>query len=596
MNADSMVRARPSPRLRIAVTVVLGWLVVAATALPASADVATNTLDTSPDRTLEQMSLQAGGPDGATAIVVLPQSGDGDPLCNIDPGETLTLSVISTNPTVATTSPAQISFTACDVPQPVTVHGVAGGTAEISVGIAFNDTGPGLYQNAANFAAVVSPPDPGAPSLASGSNPNDTGAFTLEWAASAVGDQPYTWGFVGCSNTHDTLWGYHDVSSKHMFWPSSFAGDGDPYNVGSYSYAIEGQVIQRWADPTLAEYSQDWAMFDRMKSVYDGGEDPPVVWVELCENINPDSQSGTYHVSDYGEILALLSTLRQHAPTSLVYMSPLQSYEANPDGTLVCTLMNGVAPGPTNAVEEGAAFATQAAADGLALPGPGASGIPNLGPLTFDPPYIDVDDGTRCHPNGNPKHGPGGGSDFLGAQLAAFFDPLAEGSPNDTLSYTLFRQDADDPAPSVVATDLTTNSYTFTSSVPEAEGTVKYFAQAVATTTSPSFVLSSNLSSASQPVVVDRTDPLAPTLSAPGPDFAGNGGWYKDGVTVSSAENGDPALADGSPGSGVDPASIGAQIFTTSGVHTATDTMRTWPRTNPGPARSRCRSMPIRPA
>src|SRR5439155_16719921 len=30
---------------------------------------------------------------------------------------------------------------------------------------------------------------------------------------------PHTWGYVGCSDTHDTVAGYHLVSSKHLFWP-----------------------------------------------------------------------------------------------------------------------------------------------------------------------------------------------------------------------------------------------------------------------------------------------------------------------------------------------------------------------------------------
>jgi hypothetical protein len=560
--------------LRIPIVSIMAFAIVAASAVAASADVVTNTLDTSPDRQLEKMSLQAGKADGSTAIVVLPQGGDGDPLCNIDPGETLTLSVISINPTVATVSPEQLSFTGCNAPSPVTVHAVAGGSSEISVTIAFNNTGAGLYQNDANFAIVVTPADPGAPMLATGSSPNNTGAYTLNWAASAVGDVPYTWGFVGCSNTHDTLWGYHDVSAKHMFWPASFGADGDPHNVGAYDYSIEGQTIHKWSDPTLNEFGRDWAAFDRMKSTYDGGQDPPVVWVELCENINPHTTEGTYHVSDYSEVQALLATLRQHAPTSKVYISPLQSYAVNADGTLVCTVMNGEAPGPTNAVDEGTAFATQAVADGLALAGPGANGVPNLGPLTFDPPYIDVNDPSACHPNGNPKHGVGPGSDFLGAQLAAFFDPLAQGSPNDTLTYTLYQQDANDQTTTIVATGLTTNSYTFAVPAAAVEGTWTYFAQAVATTIDPDFVLPSSLSPGSAPIVVDQSAPAAPTLSAPGFDFAGNGGWYKDTVTVTSLDNGDPLLADGSPGSGVDPSSVGpAGTFTTSGPHTATDTV-----------------------
>ena len=50
------------------------------------------------------------------------------------------------------------------------------------------------------------------------------------------------------------------------------------------------------------------------------------------------------------------------------------------------------------------------------------------------------------------------------------------------------------------------------------------------------------------------------------PDYAGKGGWYKDTVTVSFTANGDPTLADGSSGSGVEPATLTApETFNTSG-------------------------------
>ena len=75
----------------------------------------------------------------------------------------------------------------------------------------------------------------------------------------------------------------------------------------------------------------------------------------------------------------------------------------------------------------------------------------------------------------------------------------------------------------------------------------------------PSIGLTSEYSPDSAPVVVDRTPPGAPTAGASrAPDFAGKGGWYKDSVTVSFTANGDPALADGSPGSGVEPSSLPA--------------------------------------
>ena len=76
-------------------------------------------------------------------------------------------------------------------------------------------------------------------------------------------------------------------------------------------------------------------------------------------------------------------------------------------------------------------------------------------------------------------------------------------------------------------------------------------------------------------VVVDQTAPNAPTAAADrAPDYAGGGGWYKDTVTVSFTDNGDPLLSDGSPGSGVDPSSIPApQTFSTDGSYLASGTV-----------------------
>jgi hypothetical protein len=132
------------------------------------------------------------------------------------------------------------------------------------------------------------------------------------------------------------------------------------------------------------------------------------------------------------------------------------------------------------------------------------------------------------------------------------------------LTYTLQHESASGGW-STVASGLTSAEYAFTAGSPEGEGTWTYrviaSAEGSESTPSPS----------SSAVVVDESAPNAPTASADrAPDFAGNGGWYKDSVTVSFSTNGDPALSDGSAGSGVNPVTLpAAQTFSTDGAHEA---------------------------
>ena len=110
-----------------------------------------------------------------------------------------------------------------------------------------------------------------------------------------------------------------------------------------------------------------------------------------------------------------------------------------------------------------------------------------------------------------------------------------------------------------VASNLSKREYTFK---PEAEGTWTYRVKESNETAE------SGYSSESEAIKVDQTAPLTPTVhTEPGsPFYAGNGGWFKDTVTVSFTSNGDPNLADGSPGSGVEPSSLTPpETFNTSG-------------------------------
>jgi hypothetical protein len=136
------------------------------------------------------------------------------------------------------------------------------------------------------------------------------------------------------------------------------------------------------------------------------------------------------------------------------------------------------------------------------------------------------------------------------------------------LTYTLEHKNAAGGW-TTVASGLSSPEYAFTSGSPEGEGTWNY--RVTASNEGPA----SAPSGESAPVVVDETAPSAPTAAADrAPDFAGGGGWFKDSVEVSFTANGDPALSDGSPGSGVNAATLSAPVvFNTSGSHTANGTV-----------------------
>jgi len=120
-----------------------------------------------------------------------------------------------------------------------------------------------------------------------------------------------------------------------------------------------------------------------------------------------------------------------------------------------------------------------------------------------------------------------------------------------------------------VATGLTGTEYAFTGGSPESEGTWTY--RVTESNESPA----SEPSEASAAVKVDKTGPNAPSVTPDrAPDYAGGGGWYKDTVTLSFTDSGDPLLSDGSVGTGVNPSSIPSpQTFSTDGSHEASGTV-----------------------
>jgi hypothetical protein len=150
--------------------------------------------------------------------------------------------------------------------------------------------------------------------------------------------------------------------------------------------------------------------------------------------------------------------------------------------------------------------------------------------------------------------------------------PASHDPDGNAVTYTLQHEDADDAGYSDVASALASNAYSFLAP-PEAEGTWTYRVQAV-----DSHVAASSFSPASAPVKVDRSAPNAPTLSIAAGQTAVTVGavdWYADSVSVDVTPAGDPALADSSPGSGVDPASFTSPfVISANGTSTPARTVK----------------------
>ncbi|MDO9406890.1 alpha/beta hydrolase domain-containing protein [Patulibacter sp.] len=138
-------------------------------------------------------------------------------------------------------------------------------------------------------------------------------------------------------------------------------------------------------------------------------------------------------------------------------------------------------------------------------------------------------------------------------------------------TFELQRRSASDagwvPVPGAGAVDALTTS--FTAGSPAPEGTYAFRLRSTTDTeATPVEASRRETTSFSEPltgVVVDRTAPPAPDLVVDRlPESGVGGGWYRDRVSVTPTAVADPALADGSAGSGVDPATVPAATVRSS--------------------------------
>ena len=122
-----------------------------------SFDNISNTVDATIDAAAEVMSFNVGDAAKTTTLIVQPTNGDGKNGCNLTGSTTLIVSVASSNPGVATVSPASVTFTSCGATPTLTVTPGVAGSAIISLTQTTNNTGGSFDLGPASFTVDVAP-------------------------------------------------------------------------------------------------------------------------------------------------------------------------------------------------------------------------------------------------------------------------------------------------------------------------------------------------------------------------------------------------------------------------------------------------------
>ncbi len=180
-----------------------------------------------------------------------------------------------------------------------------------------------------------------------------------------------TIGYIGCSNTRETVEGYYHTGGKKM-WP--------------YERRYGSGTVRDWARDVEAD-SKYWEVFDELLQEY---PQTRVIWWQLCIPDNTNERSTNI---EHTEIV--LQQIRKRIPGAIIYVSPLADYTEG-----ICPITG------TWGLEKAKELARKAdEKNDDVLPGP------LLGPMT---PADTAEDG--CHlssPDGKRK---------LGNQMREFFD------------------------------------------------------------------------------------------------------------------------------------------------------------------------------
>jgi hypothetical protein len=127
----------------------------------AYADIIHNNVDATVDTTIEELNLTVGANGNVSYIVVTQERDvDGDNACNIEGHEVYTLSVNTSNSSVATVNPTSITFQPGCGSQAITVNSIGAGTANITLSQVTNTTGGTFDLSNSAFIVNVTAPAP----------------------------------------------------------------------------------------------------------------------------------------------------------------------------------------------------------------------------------------------------------------------------------------------------------------------------------------------------------------------------------------------------------------------------------------------------
>jgi len=191
---------------------------------------------------------------------------------------------------------------------------------------------------------------------------------------SALEIRQATVGFIGCSNTHQTVYGYRWAQGKNIWLV-------ERNSIHDYD---SGSVVQ-WARD-IEEENQFWNVFDEHLKRNPNTHE---VWWQLCIPL------GESRIT-YEEALIVIENLRNKISGVKIYVSPLAEYTES-----VCEI-TGI-----EGIERAISLAKELdSKNDDVLPGP------ILGPLSLS--EISHEERDRCHPNEE-------GMGKMGGQLKEFF-------------------------------------------------------------------------------------------------------------------------------------------------------------------------------